>query len=67
MTMVSMYGSTRSANLALQIGALVLSGPPRHRPPEEAAEEEEAQELPVSPDEGVPLIPDDERVIDMPS
>jgi hypothetical protein len=43
------------------------NGQPRHRPPDETAEEEEAQELPVSPDEGVPLIPDDERVVDMPS
>jgi hypothetical protein len=43
------------------------NGQPRHRPPDEAAEEDEAQELPVSPDEGVPLIPDDERVVDMPS
>ncbi|NMM06279.1 hypothetical protein [Polaromonas sp.] len=40
---------------------------PRHRPPDEAAEDDEAQELPVSPDEGTPLIPDDERVVDIPS
>ena len=40
---------------------------PRHRPPDEAAEDDESQELPVSPDEGVPLIPDDERVVDVPS
>ena len=43
------------------------NGQPRHRPPDEAAEDDEAQELPVSPDEGTPLIPDDERVVDIPS
>lgn len=30
-------------------------------------DEEEGLELPVDPDEGMPLIPDDERVIDVPS
>jgi hypothetical protein len=34
---------------------------------EEAAEEEDGLDLPVDPDEGMPLIPDDERVIDVPS
>ena len=34
---------------------------------EEAGEEEDGLDLPVDPDEGMPLIPDDERVIDVPS
>jgi hypothetical protein len=55
-----------SARSAFRSGA-AHNGQPRHRPPEEAAEEDEAQELPVSPDEGTPLIPDDERVLDVPS
>jgi hypothetical protein len=31
------------------------------------ADEDEEMELPVDPDEGMPAIPDDERVIDVPS
>ena len=34
---------------------------------EETADEEDGLDLPVDPDEGMPLIPDDERVIDVPS
>ena len=34
---------------------------------EETGEEEDGLDLPVDPDEGMPLIPDDERVIDVPS
>jgi hypothetical protein len=30
-------------------------------------DDEDALELPVDPDEGMPVIPDDERVIDVPS
>lgn len=40
-----------------------LDGPPA----EESAEDEDGLDLPVDPDEGMPLIPDDERVIDVPS
>jgi hypothetical protein len=56
-------GSAFSANDA------VWNSLPRHKTPDEAAEEdEEAQQLPVSPDEGTPVIPDDdERVLDVPS
>ncbi|MGH8858602.1 MAG: hypothetical protein ACREXG_11360 [Polaromonas sp.] len=44
------------------------NGPPHKGPtPEEAAEDEDGLELPVNPDEGVPLIPDDERVVNVPS
>jgi hypothetical protein len=57
---------TGSARPALATGA-ADNGQPRHPPPDEAAEDDESQELPVSPDEGVPLIPDDERVVDVPS
>lgn len=41
--------------------------PPHHRPPEEAEEEEEGLELPVNPDEGTPLIPDEEGEVTVPS
>ncbi len=37
-------------------------------PPDETEEDEDdGLELPVDPDEGMPLIPDDERVINVPS
>lgn len=39
---------------------------PRTSPPEDAADEEEGLDLPVNPDEGAPLIPDDERVANLP-
>ena len=57
---------TASARSAL-VSSAAYNVQPRHRPPDEAAEDDESQELPVSPDEGVPLIPDDERVVDVPS
>lgn len=44
--------------------------PMRHRDGpsvDETLDEENALELPVDPDEGMPIIPDDERVIDVPS
>ena len=34
---------------------------------EESADDEHGLDLPVEPDEGMPVIPDDERVIDVPS
>lgn len=43
------------------------SGQPRNRPPDEVAEDDDNLDLPVEPDEGTPLIPDDERVVDIPS
>lgn len=65
--MVPMTGSSRPVTPAPGYGA-VFNSQPRHKTPDEAAEDEdEAQELPVSPDEGTPLIPDDERVVDVPS
>jgi hypothetical protein len=65
--MASMTGSSRSVTPAPGNGA-VFNGQPRHKTPDEVAEDDdEAQELPVSPDEGTPLIPDDERVVDIPS
>ena len=35
--------------------------------PDDSADDEQALELPVNPDEGMPLIPDDERVVQIPS
>ena len=44
------------------------NGLPRDEgPPDETEEDEDGLELPVDPDEGMPLIPDDERVINVPS
>ncbi len=43
------------------------NGQPREGPPEEDVEDDEGLALPVEPDEGSPLIPDDERVINVPS
>lgn len=35
--------------------------------PDDAADDEQALELPVNPDESFPLIPDDEREVQVPS
>lgn len=43
-------------------------GRPHKGTPEEAEEDDDGLELPVNPDEGAPLIPDDdERVVNVPS
>ena len=44
-----------------------MSKIPKPATQEEEIEDQEALELPISPDEGTPLIPDDERVINVPS
>ena len=45
------------------------NGKPHKRPaPEEDTKDDDGLELPVTPDEGAPLIPDDdERVVNVPS
>ena len=40
--------------------------PPRKGPAEEADEDEEGLELPVNPDQGTPLIPDEEGQVKPP-
>ena len=40
---------------------------PRKSPGEESAEDQEGLELPVNPDEGTPLIPDEQGVITVPT
>lgn len=40
---------------------------PKPPPLDEDGETDEGLALPVEPDEGTPLIPDDERVINVPS
>ncbi len=40
--------------------------PPRKGPAEEAGEDEEGLELPVNPDQGTPLIPDEEGQVKPP-
>ena len=39
---------------------------PRKGPDEEAEEDQEGLELPVNPDQGTPLIPDEEGVVTVP-
>lgn len=58
----------RIARPALSTGG-ANNGSPRKKPePEEDAEDDDGLELPVTPDEGAPLIPDDdERVVHVPS
>lgn len=55
------------ANTALKTGASDASRWRAGPSVEESADEEDGLDLPVDPDEGMPLIPDDERVIDVPS
>lgn len=49
----------------------ILSSHRRHTPGEQATEETAAEDdglsLPIEPDEGTALIPDDERVVNVPS
>lgn len=40
---------------------------PRKGPGEEAGEDQEGLELPVSPDQGTPLVPDEEGVVTVPA
>jgi len=56
----------RIARPALKTGS-ADNGQPRSGPPEEVPDDDDALELPVEPDEGTPLIPDDERVVNVPS
>ncbi len=44
-----------------------VGAPPGHSPPDDTPDDS-GLELPVNPDEGLPLIPDDdERVVNVPS
>ena len=47
--------------------ARTLHAVPRKGPGEEKSEDEEGLELPVNPDEGTPLVPDEEGVVTVPS
>lgn len=65
-------GDTAGVDITDTVGIYYLTDsalPPRQKPvPEEDTQEDDGLELPVSPDEGAPLIPDDdERVINVPS
>lgn len=40
---------------------------PGDQPPEETADDGDGLSLPIEPDEGTTLIPDDERVVNIPS
>ena len=46
-----------------------IAGPavPRKGPGEESDEDQEGLELPVNPDQGTPLIPDEEGVVTVPA
>lgn len=53
--------------IAAKTIALLEATRPKPPPLDEDGETEEGLALPVEPDEGTPLIPDDERVINVPS
>lgn len=57
------------SNAALQTCHPGAAGPalPRKGPGEEAEEDEEGLELPVNPDQGTPLIPDEEGEVTAPT
>ena len=57
----------KSAKRALKAGGIDNSRWRAGPSVEESADDEDGLDLPVDPDEGMPLIPDDERVIDVPS
>ena len=46
---------------------LVKPALPRKGPGEENSEDEEGLELPVNPDEGTPLVPDEEGEVTVPT
>ena len=52
---------------AIRTVAPVQATRPKPPPLDDDVETEEGLALPVEPDEGTPLIPDDERVINVPS
>ena len=47
--------------------AAFTSHTPRKGPGEEAEEDEEGLELPVNPDQGTPLVPDEEGEVSAPA
>ena len=47
--------------------SVVGSAVAHKKPGEEAPEEQEGLELPVNPDQGIPLIPDEEGVVTVPA
>lgn len=57
----------KSAKRALKTGGVDNSRWRSGPSVDEPANDEDGLDLPVDPDEGMPLIPDDERVIDVPS
>lgn len=52
---------------SLRIGDADDSDPREGPSTEDATEDEDGLDLPVDPDEGTTLIPDDERVVNVPS
>jgi hypothetical protein len=59
--------SMRPASPALSIQAHSLPHKPHHSPSEEADEDEEDLELPVNPDQGEPLAPDEDGQVQAPA
>ena len=54
---------------ALTVRGIGIAGHavPRKGPGEESSEDQEGLELPVNPDQGTPLIPDEEGVVTVPA
>ncbi|SFC48651.1 hypothetical protein SAMN05216344_11928 [Polaromonas sp. OV174] len=57
----------RIARAQMSAGGAGHSLPPRKGPAEEAKEDEDGLELPVNPDQGLPLAPDQEGEVKAPS
>lgn len=61
-----MHGFLNSAFQRPAAGAAAYALP-RNGPGEEAEEDQEGLELPVNPDQGTPLVPNEEGVITVPT
>lgn len=73
MSTPQLYAPTATAyrpwpfRIAARTVASIEATRPKPPPLDDDVEAEEGLSLPVQPDEGTPLIPDDERVINVPS
>jgi hypothetical protein len=61
------YGCPTGAKPMTTFAARSPAGRPRQVNPEETGVGEDTEDLPLSPDEDMSVIPDEERVLDVPS
>ena len=57
---MAIFCTTDLSNLARRRAAWQAHGLPRKGPGEEEEEDDEGLELPVNPDQGTPMVPDEE-------